>query len=98
MAPTAANRWPTTTAAAPPARSSPRTTVGTPRDLAVIGRRGDAGGLRPARPEPHLLTRSTRTWPTCAAAATYFTYWADAEARGARLRLVLGDARLTLDK
>ena len=52
--PDRANRWPTTTAAAPPARSSPRTTSA-PRE--PRGDRSRAGTLQstPGPPEPHLL-------------------------------------------
>ena len=72
--------------------------VGPPRDLAVIGL--GAGTLAAyARPGQDLVFYEID--PNVAdlcRRGDYFTYWADAEARGARPRLVLGDARLTLEK
>ncbi len=70
---------------------------GPPRDLAVIGL-GTAALAAYARPGQNLTFYEIdpKMAELCQKGG-YFTYWADAETRGARLRLVLGDARLTLE-
>lgn len=67
------------------------------RDLAVIGL--GAGTLAAyARPDQNLVFHEIDpNMADLCRRGDYFTYWTDAEVRGARLRLVLGDARLTLE-
>jgi hypothetical protein len=68
----------------------------TPRDVVVIGL--GAGALAAyARPGQRVTfcEIDPRTADLCRD-GRYFTYWADAQKRGARLRLKSGDARLTL--
>ena len=70
---------------------------GPPRGLAVIGL-GTAALAAYARPGQDLtFYEIDPKMAELCRKGDYFTYWADAEARGARLRLVLGDARLALE-
>src|SRR5205085_4945687 len=68
-----------------------------PRDLAVIGL--GAGALAAyARPDQNLaFYELDPNVPALCRDGGYFTYWDDAVRRGARLRLVPGDARLALE-